>query len=654
MAIASHHDVRHDARHEVRAARRFTVAICAFTGAWGVLTGFAIFILLHTSRDVAPRTFWLGLAAAVAASFVVESLRESVRGRSGPATPLSTRIAQGLGTILVLAVFELFVLAAHHAADLFSHPREVEALRNAILGPVLEDAAGATRDLLVMAGLWILAGAAVGGVLGALAVRPGRGPGLRRELRAGAIGALVGATAAPLAVVGYILLWRVVLALRLAFFDRSALTRRLAAFVDPTSVGVYDAPATWLGGALRLVARISGAWMSFPALGLAVGVALAAALVVGLRWKRWWPLLVLVALLLPGIAAPLLRDARDLLRLPFMAAVVWIAPATVLGLAAPLLERPAERSRWWSSIAAVLGITVALITVVRLHDARYLLLALALFGVAALLAPRGSIEEFWPALALCLAILATGASFVVVHLTASFHEVLAGVSRVNALPAEPESSWRPKVLADDLRTLDETALPAWSGWYRRQLVERYVPAGLEERLTILDEVALRIPRDRREAFSRLDAMARNKQRALREAHGEAARRLPLYRSLDGVARAPSEGLWPILSEEYYEARDRAGQPFWDGYARQVDAIRARLEALDTLAAGLAGLRAEAIRQSDRDVAQRRWAETGIVQTLEVALAGSTAFWITVGMLAAWQAQRRGTPRGLPAARHGGG
>jgi hypothetical protein len=228
------------------------------------------------------------------------------------------------------------------------------------------------------------------------------------------------------------------------------------------------------------------------------------------------------------------------------------------------------------------------------------------------------------------------------------------VSRVNALPPEPESGWRPKVLTDDLRTLDETALPAWSGWYRRQLVDRYASATLEERLTILDEVASRIPRDRRETFSRLDALGRNKQRALREDHGEAARRLPLYRSLDGASSAPSEGLWRMLSEEYYEARDRAGRPFWDGYARQVDAIRARLEALDAVAAGLAGLRAEAIRQSDRDTAQRRWAETGIVQTLEVSLAGSTTFWITVGMLAAWQAQRRGALRRLPAARHGGG
>ena len=620
------------------------MGICAFTGAWGVLTGFAIFILLHRTRDVAPRTFWLGLAAAVVASFVVESLRESVRGRTGLGTPVSSRIAQGLGTVLVLAVFELFVLAAHSAADLASHPREVEELRNAILGPVLEDAAGATRDLLVVAGLWVLAGAAVGAVLGALVVRPGRGPGMRRELRAGAIGALAGAAAAPLAVVGYILLWRVILALRLAFFDPSALARRLTAFVDPTSLGVYDPPATWYGAALRLAARISAAWVLVPPLGLAVGGALVAAVVVGLRWKRWWPLLVLAALLLPGIAAPLLRDARDLLRLPFMAAVVWIAPAAVLGLAAPLLERPAERSRWWSSIAAALGISVALITLLRLHDARYLLLTLGLFGVAALLAPRGSVEEFWPALALCLAILVTGLSVVVVHLTASFHEVLAGVSRVNALPAEPQGNWRPKVLADDLRTLDETAMPAWAGWYRRQLVDRYAAAGLDERLTVLDEVTARIPRDRRETFSRLDAMARNKQRALREAHGDAARRLPLYRSLDGVASAPSEGLWPILSEEYYEARDRAGQPFWEGYARQVDAIRARLEALDTLAAGLAGLRAEAMRQSDRDSAQRRWAETGIVQRLEVALAGSTAFWITVGVLAAWQAQRRGSAR----------
>jgi len=65
-------------------ANRWAVRICAFTGAWGILTGFAVFILVRTQKFDQPVYFVLGLAVAAGASFVVEALRESMRGEILP------------------------------------------------------------------------------------------------------------------------------------------------------------------------------------------------------------------------------------------------------------------------------------------------------------------------------------------------------------------------------------------------------------------------------------------------------------------------------------------------------------------------------------------------------------------------------------------
>jgi hypothetical protein len=486
----------------------------------------------------------------------------------------------------------------------------------------------------------VVAGASVGGILGAFVVRQyGERNLLRSELRAGATGAIAGAIMAPLAVLAYILTWRVILALELMFFDRRGFARRLEAFIDPSSLDVYVPTHAWYETAFRVALNISTMWFSIPVAQIIVGFVLAATLVLGVRWKHWWPLGTVAAALLFGLVGPLIRDMRDLLRLPFMAAIVWVVPAAVLGLAAPLLERPAERSKWWSSIAAALGIAVAMLTVVRLHDARYLLLALALFVVAGLFVIRSNIEEFWPALALCLAILVTGLSFAVVHLTASFHEVLAGVSRVNAVPARVDTWWRAKQWTDDVRTLDETAAAGAGGWYGRQLIERYANAKVDERLAILDEAKARIVEDRPAAFERLHTLAREKQRALLNELGDEATGNEFYHSLDGIGTASDEEFWRTLASEYFDAHDWAGTPFWKRYAEQIDELKARFAALDALAKGLPALRAEAVRQAGRDEAQRRWTEKGVTQKLEVALAGSTAFWVTVGLLAAWGFRR---------------
>src|SRR5262249_35258055 len=132
-------------RHlSLRTAGIWAISICGFTGALGVFSGFAIFILLRPSTGNDPLTFWLGLAAAVFAAFIVEVLRDTLRGEVLDFSS-AARIAQIVVTLVTLAAFELFVFATHHAMDIVSHPAELQELREAVLGPVLQGTEGSTR-----------------------------------------------------------------------------------------------------------------------------------------------------------------------------------------------------------------------------------------------------------------------------------------------------------------------------------------------------------------------------------------------------------------------------------------------------------------------------------------------------------------------------
>ena len=616
-------------------ARRWTVGICAFTGAWGVLTGFAIFILLHASQNVDALTLWLGLASAALASLVVEFLRGAAGGEVAVAGPLRSRLPQIVITLLTLAVFELFVLAAHTAAEIFRDPSATVDLRDAILGPALESAPGATRDLLILALLWTVSGASVGAALGYFVARLRQDlPERRLSLRAAATGVAVGGIVAPLAVMSYILAWRLALALRLALFDREELMRRLLAFMDPGAI-VY-APQPWYGFALSIFLNISTLWMWAVVGKIAVGLLLAATLAVGLRWKLWWPLWTVVVILLAGIVAPFISDAADLARLPVLAAIVWVVPGAGLGLAAPLLQRPAAHSLWWSAIAAVLAVSIAAATLLYQQDFRYLLLAFLFLALAGLFAVSRDVQELWPAKAFCLAVAVSGFSFAAIPLTPSFHEVLEHVSRINAIPARFEPYRRRRDWTDDVRFLDGAGAAQSGGWYSRQLIDAFAGATLAQRLEILRAAKAHLLEDRREALGRLPSLAAEKQREL----GGRKDVDEFYHSLDDVAAMSEDDLQHALFEEWSYALDWEGVPFWKSYAEAIDDLRSRVVSLRVVEEKLPEMRAQAERQEEASQLQRRWLAEGVAQKLEVALTGSTAFWVTAGLIGAWALRRR--------------
>lgn len=630
-----------------KTANAWAIAVCAFTGALGVFTGFAVFILLRPTVGNNPLTFWLGLAAAALASFVVEMLRDNLRGEIWN-FGAKGHIAQVLVTLVTLALFELFIFATHNAVEIVGHPAEMSELRDAILGPALQGRAGATRDLLVLALLWLVAGSAVGAALGAAVVRERSRLKLgMRELRSARAGLLAGVIAAPLAVLAYVLVWRVVVICTSAIEDPSFSAHRITMFLDrgPVPYAPVSRPeAIWRG-----VLVISTLWARDGIAAAFFAVVLAGLVALGFWRKVWWPLKVTVAFLALGIFAPLGLDLRDLVSLPALAAIVWIVPGVVLGLAAPLLDRPSERTRLWSMVAAILGLAVAAVTVVRLHDPRYFALALLLFGVAAIFVARRDIEQFWPALALCLAIASSGLSFAAVQMTASFHRVLTEVSRINALPALTD---RPAPLS-----VAENALADVQGASYAQPLAAALKNGRPEQLRAAEaEFDGGVLAERNARIEQLLATSRQKQKFLRELEGALGVRDPYYRSLDGIMQLNLEDLTMRAVKESREAEDRrdlAGNPregtFWARYYDSTINITDRIETLYDAISQKKEIDAEIENLAAMRDEQRLWQRERIPEQLEIALAGATAFWMTVGLLAAWALRRRAAPPTAPAA-----
>jgi hypothetical protein len=646
-------------------ANRWAVRICAFTGAWGILTGFAVFVLVRTQDFSEPVYFVLGLGVAAGASFVVEMLRESMRGEILPRP--TRRIGHIIVTILSLLVFELFVLAAHNAVDMSSHAGEVAKLRVALLGPSL-DTPSALRDLIVLAVLWLVPGAAIGWFLGRFVVNQDPEQSIReRALRGGGVGVLVALLAAPIVVFAYVLFWRLVLTLALAITQPAL----LAADYDSVMLGLarHGAGAGYpmvviVGGTFAIMGLLK-LWL-WSIAGKAIDLAVFVLVVLsGVRFNEWRPFGIVVAGVIVGVVAPLFVDFGDVAKLALLAAVVWVVPGLVLGLAAPLLDRPSDRANWWSAIATALGIVVAVITALRWQylglqqNAIFVLLAVAFFAVALLFTRFRNIQEFWPALALCLSAIATGLTLLLVTHTVSFHSVLAEVNAVNALSASIAPTDEAKKFADDLSELE--------GWWNRpyHAVPTNIPAPISYEVKLGDiessPAATRkktiedqrpdLIKLRARAMNGLIGLAANKRLYIEQslrARPRAQWRDPLLDSLDGVASLSGEALQLMLAHEKVLVYDRQDSvrdddiesKHWETYLIQLFVIGGRVVTNDKVLADLDAIEGRAGDET-RLAAQEDTFEHDIApEQLEVSLAGSFAFWVTVGLLSTWAIRRR--------------
>jgi hypothetical protein len=114
----------------------------------------------------------------------------------------------------------------------------------------------------------------------------------------------------------------------------------------------------------------------------------------------------------------------------------------------------------------------------------------------------------------------------------------------------------------------------------------------------------------------------------------------------------------IILDESEEAEDRRDLStdmwegkFWASYNDGIAPLTGDLARLRDVIDEMPSLRPEALRDAEVHEEQEKWENRGVAVRLEMVLAGSTAFWMTVGLLAAWALRpSRATENGIRATR----
>src|SRR5580704_11980137 len=125
--------------------------LCALTGAWGVATGYALFILIsnraeQTRDSTAVFHFSAVLVVAVFVVALTEWFRDTIRGEASlPRRSLSAI----LSSVLLLAVFEVCVLAYEEVSQAaFETPYAVKEITAGVSGKEIPSAFLRMSDIL--------------------------------------------------------------------------------------------------------------------------------------------------------------------------------------------------------------------------------------------------------------------------------------------------------------------------------------------------------------------------------------------------------------------------------------------------------------------------------------------------------------------------
>jgi len=675
-----------------------TAGIAALVGAWGVLNGFAVYILWTAHDPQQTRwSFALGLAGSALAAWVIETLRERLRPPEHeaheaheahsddeahdeddePSATSSERtgIARFLLTLISLATFELFIAAIDHSMEVFRDPLARHELRERLLGPALFGTAGTTRDLIALAVMWIVAGAAVSGAVALVVLLPRRKPIAERSRDGLLSGIGAGAIAAPVLVLLYVLTVRVALAFGLALFHPHEWQQHLdlLAPAGPRSdlilspvLFAYDTAFTVIGP------LFTSGWT-----GKLAAVAIFGALcAIGVRFKRWWPFGAAVAALAVAVVAPLSRDFAELLQLPLYAAVVWIVPGAILGAMAPLLENPSQRASLWASVSVGIGAIVMIVTFVAHQNTGFLVVGAAIAAAGTILLRRDDLEVVWPYLAIAVSLATSSATALALHASASFHSVLTDVAHINALPAnlgedpnhliarlktsrtsvaitldamrKPTLDWRHPFPDDRPDTIADLENPEWRAANALYGLRQRAPA---ERYALLDEAARAVRTDRDRAIER----EREYERSLVAREPRAVQATIASKTLLGFT-TPLERVSNAQLAERLRRDDvaflRPAAPAdtfgpagirWHAIGRAEEAMAETTADVTATDAAIAAERAVAdADERHAEIVAREmtaYAKSDDPEKLEVAMAGSVAFWMTVALLGAWQSRR---------------
>jgi hypothetical protein len=402
------------------AAWRQLSLYAAITGGFGVIVGFALHALLWEQQEHVG--WFLGILLVVAVfAFGMEWLRERVDPELTTLHAHRPRAARVLSTLVILAAFELSLLALHNSFEL---PESVKhELAVSLLGPEVGTAVGLGWDVFAVVGLWFASGCGVGVILAAIAIYV-RGSGAFGSLKGAAIGVLSGAMAAALLILAIV----------------------VAVVAGVLSV-VLLKPEVWARTIEDLLANASwwGKLAYWPLHALTVdlpfgGVLVPILVMVVAARQRWYPLFAwLAAGFVLLIGGPLISVSGPMWKATAATAVIWLVPGIVIGALIPLIRRAVAKPELWGVVSLLSAVLLLVYSAIRLKvsdwvtvDGLLAAIAVALLLLGGWLFRKGAkLLEYWPFAAFSMATLAC-------VLIAGLQYTTAGVmQQVHAIFASP-------------------------------------------------------------------------------------------------------------------------------------------------------------------------------------------------------------------------
>ncbi|MCE9608965.1 MAG: hypothetical protein K8R23_01935 [Chthoniobacter sp.] len=424
--------------------------LCTALGAWGVATGFAVFILLWTHGRPHPLTFLAGLLVAAVIAYVAEWLRELIR--EGVAVPAITG-PRVIVTVLLLMIIELVVHAGTALVQIGGDHHEAAAVHSElqeILAPVAGAGSGQIVEVVGLMLAWMLVGAVVARRLSRVVFLrlPGTAGGVMRGAREGVLGGLV---AAPVGAIACLLLLRGIKQVTAMITRGDAWAQELR-----SSLAYLHLESGWMV-LLKLPTYLWLGAYHVGKLGHGAGWVVLAVLAVGAgvygwrwrarRWVRWAGLGLALALL-----APMPTDLGRMFEIALLAIVIWIVPGFLLGAAGPLLRGAGDEPRLWSLIAFGAAGLLCLLTWLKFASPWCYALAFGLVLIGLLFFRGASLREYWPLAAAAMASMVSGVMVFVEK--ATFLGVFSEVHAIHQL-----ANVRPNPLLANMNALIEIFRP---------------------------------------------------------------------------------------------------------------------------------------------------------------------------------------------------
>jgi hypothetical protein len=405
------------------------LAACLVTAGLGVLSGFAVFFL--ALEDQTQLRFFEILGTATLLSIVVEWLREVIDEDGRERAQRGPRWSGILVSLLIVGLSELFALGWHAGISLYGTD-DFNAAVTIIEGGTQSPTYAPLSGLLWLGILWLVSGMALGA---ALSFTIGRSmKSVRERMSSGALtGCLVGGLLAPIALLAFLLIVNFGHGVVLLVFQPADWTANF--HILQASVSTMGTPGLVIGAVLWVADQALTFLGRFTDRAPLIVVALMiGGGIIGIREKAgpiaWLGVFAGIALTMTALVPSL----GGLFLLLVRTGLIWAIPGIVLGALVPLLERPAEVPKWWSSVAFAAAIMLVVITASRLEGRWWLLVpAAGVFATGIFVWRTGQVQACWPMLAVSVATIVCGVVIALQHF-ATFGAVLSDTYDLSHLP----------------------------------------------------------------------------------------------------------------------------------------------------------------------------------------------------------------------------